>query len=299
LLKNLGNGNQDGNMDKSHYFIQTSQGDISIWDSKPDRKNHEPAVILLHGHCTNKTFFDEQMRSPLLSKYRLIALDLPGYGKSPAPKEPEKTYSFPGFADVAAEVINRMALKNVVVVGWSLGGHVALELTSRLTQLNGILITGTPPIEISLEGLGKGFKVADPKILECFGKGNLSYEEAELLATISGYDYSEGKKILVDAILETDEGAKTIYPRSIAQGIGQNEVVIVGNWPHPIAVICGEQDAGINNEYIIHQVKFRNLWSSRVHVIPNAGHAVHMEQPGAFNAILKAFLDDVFSHSLL
>lgn len=71
-------------------------------------------------------------------------------------------------------------------MGWSLGGHVALELTSRLEQLKGLLITGTPPIEISIEGLGRGFKIANPKVLECFGKGNLTYEEAELLATVSG-----------------------------------------------------------------------------------------------------------------
>jgi len=112
--------------------------------------------------------------------------------------------------------------------------------------------------------------------------------------TISGYDYSEKKQFLVDAILNTDVGAKTIYPASIVNGVGLNELDIVGRWPRPIAVIAGENDAAINNEYIMHQVKFLNLWKNKVHVIRDVGHAVHMENAKEFNRILNAFLRDVF-----
>ena len=281
-------------LDRLSQKIKTTQGQVSIWDTKPNSKSSDPTVIFIHGHCTNKTFFSSQISSPLLTNYRMISLDLLGYGKSDVPMNPEKVYCFPGFAKIVSEVVRSLDLKNIVIVGWSMGGHVALELTSQLNQLKGILITGTPPIEISAEGLSKGFRVADPKILECFGKGNLSYQEAELLATISGYDYTEAKKFLVDAILETDEGAKTIYPRSIINGVGQDGLEIVQKWPNPIAVIAGENDSGINNDYIIHEVKFRNLWRNKVHVIPNAGHAVHMERPTEFNLILSDFLKDIF-----
>lgn len=281
---------------KHYYFVETSQGKIAIWDTKPQGESQTPTVIFIHGHCTNKEFFSQQLTSPLFAKYRLIALDLPGYGKSNPPADPQKVYSFPGFADSVGEVINVMKLENVIVIGWSLGGHIALELTSRLPQLGGLLITGTPPIEISAEGLSRGFKVANPKILECFGKGSLTYEEAELFATISGYNYSEEKKFIVDAVLQTDEGAKTIYPLSILKGVGQNELKIVSEWPLPIAVIAGEQDAGINNDYIIQEVKFKNLWRKKVHVIPNAGHAVFMERPVEFNTILEQFFQEIFEN---
>lgn len=279
-----------------HHFIETSQGKIAIWDTKPHNENQIPTVIFIHGHCTNKDFFSYQITSPSFVKHRLIALDLPGYGKSNPPTDPQKVYSFPGFADIVSEVINIMKLNNIIIVGWSLGGHVALELTSRLPQLRGLLITGTPPIEISAEGLNRGFKVANPKILDCFGKGNLTYEEAELFATISGYNYSEEKKFIVDAVVQTDEGAKTIYPQSILKGVGQNELKIVSEWPLPIAVIAGEQDEGINNDYIIQEVKFKNLWREKVHLISNAGHAVFMEKPVEFNIILEQFFQEVFGN---
>ncbi|MEX5669884.1 alpha/beta hydrolase, partial [Pseudomonas neuropathica] len=79
-------------------------------------------------------------------------------------------------ASIVTEIIQTMNLNNIVIVGWSLGGHIALELTSLLPHLQGLLITGAPPIEVSPAGLNLGFKALDPKIFECFGKGNLSYE---------------------------------------------------------------------------------------------------------------------------
>lgn len=280
-----------------HTFVNTSQARIALIEKNPDTHGdiNYPTIIFIHGHCCNKNFFSHQIESSLLQKYRLIALDLPGYGESSPPVNPEIVYSFPGFADTAAEVINSLRINNFIVVGWSLGGHVSLELTSRLPKLKGLLITGTPPIEISAEGLGKGFKVTNPKILECFGKGNLSEEEAQLFATVSGYDYTKEKRFIVDAILQTDEGAKTIYPQSIAKGIGADETKIVQEWEHPIAVIAGENDQGINNEYIIKEVKFRNLWRKKVYLIPQAGHAVFMEKPDQFNSILNDFAEEIFN----
>lgn len=282
--------------DPSHYRIKTSQGKIAIWDSRPFSHENDPTVIFIHGHCTNKKVFAAQMHSPLLAQYRLICLDLPGYGKSDPPSEPEKTYSFPGYADVTAEVIHLLGLKNIVIVGWSLGGHVGLELTSRLSQLKGLVITGTPPIEISIDGITKGFRIGESKALDFFGKGNLSWKDAAILATIFGYDYSEEKRFLVEGVMQTDEGAKTIYPQSLLKGIGQNELTIVKNWPRPIAVILGAEEAAIKNAYILNEVEFGNLWSGKIHVIKGAAHGVHMEKPDEFNFLLKEFFQDIFEN---
>ncbi len=64
------------------YTINTSEGKIAISDSQPDGSGDEPTVIFIHGHLTHRGFFASQMHSPLLAKYRLVSLDLPGYGDS-------------------------------------------------------------------------------------------------------------------------------------------------------------------------------------------------------------------------
>src|ERR1700722_15895044 len=106
---------QSSNTNLHHQFIETSQGKIAIWDTKPHNESQTPTVIFIHGHCTNKDFFSKQLTSPILANYRLIALDLPGYGKSNPPNDPPKVYSFPGFADIVSEVITLMKLDNVIV----------------------------------------------------------------------------------------------------------------------------------------------------------------------------------------
>jgi len=77
--------------------------------------------------------------------------------------------------------------------------------------------------------------------------------------------------------------------------VGQNEVVIVREWPRPISVIAGANDTGINTDYIIHEVTFRNLWKNKVHIIEDASHAVQIDQPNKFNVLLKEFCQDIFN----
>ena len=268
--------------------LETNKGSISYLDKNPDV---EFTVLFIHGHLTNKSFFKHQVDASVFSEYRLIAIDLPGYGDSRAKED--SVFSFPGFADAVSEFIKLLKIKRLVIVGWSLGGHVALELTLRVPQIEGLVITGTPPIEVSANGLEKAFKKLDPKILACFGKGGLSFEEAELLAAISGYDFSPEKKFLVDAILSTDERAKVLYPRSIIEGVGTDQRKVVKEYSKPIAVLAGKNDIAINYAYVESEVVFANLWRKKIQYIDGAGHAAHLDKPSEFNSLLQSFLTNL------
>lgn len=52
---------QSSNTNLHHQFIETSQGKIAIWDTKPHNESQMPTVIFIHGHCTNKNFFSKQL----------------------------------------------------------------------------------------------------------------------------------------------------------------------------------------------------------------------------------------------
>ena len=58
----------------------------------------------------------------------VLAPDLPGHGESENSPTPEATYSLPGYAAVVGGLIDRLQWPLVDVVGWSLGGHIGLEL---------------------------------------------------------------------------------------------------------------------------------------------------------------------------
>jgi len=83
----------------------------------------EPALVFIHGGLADRTFWDAQLKA-FADRHRTIALDLPGHGESGLNR---KKWGIPEFgADVKA-VIDAEKLKDVVILGNSLGGPVAIE----------------------------------------------------------------------------------------------------------------------------------------------------------------------------
>lgn len=88
----------------------------------------EPAVVLIHGWCCNRSFWRNQV-DVLGKDHRVVAVDLPGHGASGAGRE---AWSLAGLgADVRA-VVETLGLPRVVLLGHSLGGPVALEAARLL-----------------------------------------------------------------------------------------------------------------------------------------------------------------------
>src|ERR1700712_1399407 len=104
--------------------LSCRRGDISFWDSLGDG----PALLMLHGTGAAKDVFERQFSSSLARDYRLIAMDLPGHGKSANTDNVQQGYSLEGFASTVLEFVDALALPAPVVFGWSLGGHIAIEM---------------------------------------------------------------------------------------------------------------------------------------------------------------------------
>ncbi len=308
--------------------IATSQGNIAVWDTvnnisfddlvkrleKEDprklaqyvmgemtEKESEnfyqsqlpQAIVFIHGNSASGKIFLKQFED-LGKKYRLIAIDLPGHGNSDAAKDPS-TYSFLGYAKVVAEVLNKLNLKDPIVVGWSLGGHIALELSLLMPNLKGILITGTPPIALTMEGMMKGFKPV-PEIMGLLGyPQQFNEQQAKQFMGLGGINMElpETAFITKDAINTKGEARKNMIDARMQGRLGTDEAKIVGEMTIPLAIIAGENDAGINNDYIMNQVKYNSLWKNKVNVIKNAGHAVFWENADDFNKILDQFVQSL------
>ena len=266
--------------------VDTSQGAINIYDSEGDG----PAIMLIHGNSASGRFFKKQFKA-FGEKYRLLAPDLPGHGKSSAAQD-VATYSFPGYAKVLAEVVNKLELKKVTLVGWSLGGHIALEMLSRLKNINGVVVTGTPPIELSSEGIMKGFKPFEG--LGLLGHGEqFTPEEASKFMGLGGFDIaSDDTAFMIKDAMRAQGAARKHMFASIGNGVGGDETKIVREMSIPLAIIGGQNDPGINYEYIA-ELRYGNLWRNQVHLVPNAGHAVYWERADEFNGLMAEFLVDI------
>lgn len=114
-------------------------------------------VLLLHGNSSSKSVWARQI--PLLVEQGrgVLAPDLPGHGDSDDARDPEATYSFPGYAAAIGGLLDALGWNAVDVVGWSLGGHVGLELLATDRRVQSLLIVGTPPIRPCPEALEQAF----------------------------------------------------------------------------------------------------------------------------------------------
>jgi len=115
-------------------------------------------IVLLHGWGLHSIVFDDIVPA-LLERFRVTVVDLPGMGQSPLPNDP---YTLDFLADQVAAVMPERAH----LLGWSLGGLVALRLGLNESQrVQSIVTVGTTPRFTASDDWPAAMK---PEILEAF-----------------------------------------------------------------------------------------------------------------------------------
>lgn len=87
-----------------------------------------PAVVLVHGWAGNRTYWADQIRH-LAERHQVIAVDLGGHGESGRGRV---DWTLPAFGDDVVAVIDEVDVKEVVLVGHSMGGDAVVHAARRL-----------------------------------------------------------------------------------------------------------------------------------------------------------------------
>ncbi len=244
-------------------------------------------MLLIHGNSLCKESFNEQLNA-FGEARRLIAVDLPGHGASSNAYDPARTYSLAGYADCLGEMLDAIGVKQAVVVGWSLGGHIGFEMTERFPGLLGLVALGAPPFERRNDGALVGFK-PNPK-LSLAGAGKLSETEiAEFARLIT--DFETPTEMWLTAIGRTDPLARQTMFASLSKQSPRRQKELAESCPVPIALVNGSNDPFVDVDYIA-RLAYKNLWSGRTWVLEGCGHAPHLHAPAAVDDILRRFLAD-------
>jgi pimeloyl-ACP methyl ester carboxylesterase len=265
-------------------MVSTSQADISVSETSGGPQS----VLLLHGNSSCKEVFRHQMEGALAKSYRMIAMDLPGHGHSSDAFDPRRTYSMRGYAEVAVEVLDRLAVKQVVVYGWSLGGHIGLEMLPRYPGMLGLMITGTPPVMATPESIQGGFQ--PHPMIGLFGKEDLTAEEAEAFA-VGAYGASTDA-VLREAVKRTDGRARRMMFESLFAGANSDQKELAEKSAVPLAIVNGAEDPFVNVKYI-EGLAYSNLWDHHCYALRGLGHAPFLTGAEVFNPILAHFIADM------
>lgn len=132
--------NNAGNQSKSK---AESKKDIGIssegaYIDYTDSKTGDTTLLFIHGWGIDKTYWENQIVY-FAGKYRVVAVDLPGFGKS---GKNRKSWTVQNYGKDISAVLTELDLKNVILVGHSMSGAIAVEAAlenpARIVGLVGV-----------------------------------------------------------------------------------------------------------------------------------------------------------------
>ncbi|MCO6482260.1 MAG: alpha/beta hydrolase [Flavobacteriales bacterium] len=229
-----------------------------------------PPLMFLHGLFGALSNFQETT-AHFSRHYRVVMPILPLYS---LPMLNTNVKALAGFLD---RFVQHLGLKDINLLGNSLGGHVALVYTSQhMGLVRTLILTGS-------SGLYEN----------AFGGSFPRREDKEFIrkkVAITFYDPAMATDELVDECFVTvNDRAKLIRILSLAKSaIRHNMAEALPSFKMPTCLIWGRQDV-ITPPHVAEE--FHSLIpSSELFWIDQCGHAAMMERPAEFNAILEGWL---------
>jgi pimeloyl-ACP methyl ester carboxylesterase len=290
----------------SSFTYESEHGLTSVIDTA--LHNDSPALLLLHGNSSSSKIFRHIIDSPTItSRWRVITFCLPGHGSSSKATDASRSYHMRGYTDLAIRILQHLNIDEVVVLGWSLGGHIGIEMIELLNDpaylsnnkkiaMKGLMLTGTPPA-LGIDQIKEGFTMANhTNVLGLAGQRDWTDEEALSFSQNSAaagiekfweqwmYDDARNtdpraRMIMAERFLETDKG-------------GVDQVQVVENTDVLIAVVNGAQEQFVNLDYL-DGIKWKRLWRGECLRLEGLHHAPFWEDPKAFEKVLVEFVEDV------
>jgi pimeloyl-ACP methyl ester carboxylesterase len=257
-------------------MVQTRVGEVAYSDS-----GEGPVVVLLHATLHDRHDFDAIAPS-LRRDHRVIAVDWPGHGDSPAPT-PSYAPTAASFADVLADVVATLDLPPAAFVGNSVGGFAAARFAitdpqrvSRLVLVNTGGFVTNPAIKLYCRTLGT--PAVMKRILPRFVR---SYMKAT-----SDNDYAVAERLLARA--HTREGV--VLTAALWRSFASPEYDLR---PHanritaPCLIVWGSKDTAAPMR--VGHATAAAIPGSRLEALPT-GHVVFSSDPTGFLAIAAPFL---------
>ena len=228
-------------------------------------------IIILHGLMGNLSNFDGVFDYFSKNGYKVVMPELPIYTM------PLLNTNVKNLAKFIKEFTEYKGLENYILLGNSLGGHIALYYTKHYPEnVAGIVLTGSSGLYES--AMGESY----PK------RGD--YEYIKKKAQDVFYDPEIATKEVVDEVYDTvNDRSKLIRTLSIAKSaIRHNMADDLPNMKMPAGLIWGKNDS-VTPPNVAKEFD-RLLPNATLYWIDKCGHAAMMEHPEEFNVLLEKWL---------
>lgn len=255
-------------------ILELNGGDLQVVDEGPRQGS---PIVLIHCFTCAIDWWDGMM--PLLARnHRVIAMDLLGHGGS---EKPTSGYSIPNQADLVAQALGKLGVREATVVGHSLGGAVAVALAEQSPQLVNrfvIIDTRSSPDEEGDLGAIAGLAFA-PVIGEAFWrtKPDFAVSQGLEVAFAPGFDVPDA---FVDDVNRMNysayESSAKAFEDYTAEESLADRVAATGK---PLLVIMGAEEQIVADPKAALDAYTTAVPNSFGNLIREVGHSPNVEEP--------------------
>src|SRR5215212_9172852 len=246
-------------------------------------------LVLLHGFTGSAATW-RPLITTLPPHFRTIAPDLIGHGRSDSPLNADRYRMEHCVADLLA-LLDVLEIERADVLGYSMGGRVALQLAAAAPERVGALVleSSSPGIADAAERQAR--VAADAALADLIARDGLAafvqyWERLPLFASQAALPEETRARLHTQRMRNNPLGLANSLR---GMGTGQQKSL----WDQldvldaRTLLIAGELDT--KYRALAHQMVAR-LPNARALIVPSAGHAVHLEQPQAFAKNVLEFL---------
>ncbi|KAJ4798965.1 2-succinyl-5-enolpyruvyl-6-hydroxy-3-cyclohexene-1-carboxylate synthase [Rhynchospora pubera] len=259
-------------------------------------------VVFLHGFLGTSEDWAPIMKS-LSSDARMISVDLPGHGKSQVHAEQESSLSVETISWLLQKLVDEITTEGVVLVGYSMGARIAMHMTLNSEKVKGaVIISGSPGLkQKSNRRIRQAIDKSRANLLMSHGLQNFlkTWYSTKLWSSLR--EHPHFNRVLQSRTQHDDIEtlAKVLHDSSVGKqrSLWDN----LKDCKKPLLLVAGEKDSKFVN--ISHQIRTEIMNHSNdgydmehvceVFIVPNCGHAVHLENPLPLIHAIRSFLSKV------
>jgi 2-succinyl-6-hydroxy-2,4-cyclohexadiene-1-carboxylate synthase len=263
-------------------------------EMKGERTTNQQTLVFLHGFTGSADSWSDLFPKLAYPGRCLIALDMLGHGRTDAPADPAR-YAIERVEEdiVAALLLLGIPARSAILLGYSMGGRIALYTAFSGFFRALILESASPGLRTSAEREQR--RLSDEALAARIERTGVPafveyWEQLPLFAS---------QRTLPEEVRTT---LRTQRLRNCASGLANSlRGIGTGSQPSlyerlptldlPVLLLAGENDQKFCQ--IAHEMA-RQLPRATLHVVPGAGHTVHLEQPEPFISLVHHFCQEVY-----
>ena len=266
------------------YYVTSNDGTkIAVYDYNPQGKQ---TIFLIHGWPLSHLIFEYQINLLTDCGYRVVAVDLRGFGKSDTPA---CGYTYDQMSADIFQVVRQLCLKRFILVGFSMGGAIALRY---MNTYNGfgvcklILLSAAAPRFAQHPGFPYGKPLQDVNDLICLAQPDRPQLCLNFSRQLFACPHSDA---VVDWFREIALSASGIGTIKCAIALRDENVQKDFCCVHvPTYIIHGDKDMIVSRE--LAEIQHENICGSKLITLPDSGHGIVYDQLEKFNSL---FMDSI------